>query len=194
MIVALPIGIASAVYLHEYARPGRLLRTVRLGISNLAGVPSVIFGLFGMAFFVIWLKFGVSILAGALTLGALSLPVIIGASEEALRAVPQTLPRGLVSPWRHQVADHLPGRFAGGLTRHTDRCHLGHQSSSRRDGTDHVYCCRILFPQFADIPSFLRSWPCRIISMYLPRLEPRSKRRDIYSMELPWSSSSLFWA
>ena len=90
MIVALPIGIASAIYLHEYARPGRLLHMVRLGINNLAGVPSVIFGLFGMAFFVIWLKFGVSILAGALTLGALSLPVIIGASEEALRAVPQT--------------------------------------------------------------------------------------------------------
>jgi phosphate transport system permease protein len=90
MIIALPIGIASAIYLHEYARPGRLLRTIRLGINNLAGVPSVIFGLFGMAFFVTWLKFGVSILAGALTLGALSLPVIISASEEALRTVSQT--------------------------------------------------------------------------------------------------------
>jgi phosphate transport system permease protein len=90
MLVALPIGIASAVYLHEYARPGRLLRTIRLGINNLAGVPSVIFGLFGMAFFVVWLRFGVSILAGALTLGALSLPVIISASEEALRTVSQT--------------------------------------------------------------------------------------------------------
>jgi phosphate transport system permease protein len=90
MVVALPIGIASAVYLHEYARPGRLLRTIRLGINNLAGVPSVIFGLFGLAFFVVWLKFGVSILAGALTLGALSLPVIISASEEALRTVSQT--------------------------------------------------------------------------------------------------------
>jgi phosphate transport system permease protein len=90
IIVALPIGVASAVYLHEYARPGRLLRIVRLGINNLAGVPSVVFGLFGLAFFVTYLKFGVSILSGALTLGALSLPVIIGASEEALRAVPQT--------------------------------------------------------------------------------------------------------
>jgi len=87
---ALPIGIASAIYLHEYARPGRLMRIIRLGINNLAGVPSVIFGLFGLAFFVTWLHFGVSILSGALTLGALSLPVIIGASEEALRAVPQT--------------------------------------------------------------------------------------------------------
>jgi phosphate transport system permease protein len=88
--VALPIGVASAIYLHEYARPGRIVRVIRLGINNLAGVPSVVFGLFGLAFFVTWLHFGVSILAGALTLGALSLPVIIGASEEALRAVPQT--------------------------------------------------------------------------------------------------------
>jgi phosphate transport system permease protein len=88
--VALPIGVASAIYLHEYARPGRLMRIIRLGINNLAGVPSVVFGLFGLAFFVTWLKFGISILAGAPTLGAMTLPVIIGAAEEALRAVPKT--------------------------------------------------------------------------------------------------------
>lgn len=90
IVVALPIGVASAVFLHEYARPGRLLRIIRLGINNLAGVPSVVFGLFGLAFFVVWLDFGVSILAGSLTLGAMTLPVIIGASEEALRSVPDT--------------------------------------------------------------------------------------------------------
>jgi phosphate transport system permease protein len=90
ILVAFPIGVASAVYLHEYARPGRTIRVIRLGINNLAGVPSVVFGLFGLAFFVIFLKMGVSILAGALTLGAMTLPVIIGASEEALRAVPQS--------------------------------------------------------------------------------------------------------
>jgi phosphate transport system permease protein len=88
--VALPIGVASAIYLNEYARPGKLLRIIRLGINNLAGVPSIVFGLFGLAFFVVWLQFGVSILSGALTLGAMSLPVIIGSSEEALRAVPDT--------------------------------------------------------------------------------------------------------
>jgi phosphate transport system permease protein len=90
MLVALPIGVASAVYLSEYARPGRVLRIIRLGINNLAGVPSVVFGLFGLAFFVIYLDMGISILAGSLTLGALTLPVIIGASEEAFRAVPGT--------------------------------------------------------------------------------------------------------
>ena len=90
LLVALPIGVASAIYLHEYARPGRLLRIIRLSINNLAGVPSVVFGLFGLAFFVVYLNMGVSILAGSLTLGALTLPVIIGASEEALRTVPDT--------------------------------------------------------------------------------------------------------
>jgi phosphate transport system permease protein len=88
--VALPIGVASAIYLNEYARPGKLIRIIRLGINNLAGVPSIVFGLFGLAFFVVWLQFGVSIIAGALTLGAMSLPIIIGSSEEALRAVPDT--------------------------------------------------------------------------------------------------------
>jgi len=88
--VALPIGVASAIYLHEYARPGRVVRLIRLAINNLAGVPSVVFGLFGLAFFVVYLEMGVSILAGSLTLGALTLPVIIGSTEEALRAVPDT--------------------------------------------------------------------------------------------------------
>ncbi|MCF8082421.1 MAG: phosphate ABC transporter permease PstA [Deltaproteobacteria bacterium] len=90
ILVALPIGMASAIYLHEYARPGRVVRIIRLGINNLAGVPSVVFGLFGLAFFVVFLNMGVSIVAGSLTLGALTLPVIIGATEEALRAVPDT--------------------------------------------------------------------------------------------------------
>ncbi|MCF8146769.1 MAG: phosphate ABC transporter permease PstA [Deltaproteobacteria bacterium] len=90
ILVALPIGVASSIYLNEYARPGRVVRIIRLGINNLAGVPSVVFGLFGLAFFVVYLNMGVSIIAGALTLGALTLPVIIGSTEEALRAVPDT--------------------------------------------------------------------------------------------------------
>ena len=90
MVVAFPLGVASAVYLSEYARQGMLVRTIRFGINNLAGVPSIVFGLFGLAFFVTWMKLEVSILSGALTLGILSLPVVIGTSEEALRAVPDT--------------------------------------------------------------------------------------------------------
>ncbi len=90
ILIALPIGVSSAIYLNEYAKSGRLVRIIRLGINNLAGVPSVVFGLFGLALFVVWLGFGVSIISGALTLAAMTLPVIIGASEEALRNVPDT--------------------------------------------------------------------------------------------------------
>ncbi len=90
ILVALPLGVASAIYLSEYAREGGLLRTVRLGIQNLAGVPSVVFGLFGVALLVVFFGFGTSLMAGSVTLGFLILPVVIGASEEALRQVPAT--------------------------------------------------------------------------------------------------------
>ncbi|MGD9031330.1 MAG: phosphate ABC transporter permease PstA [Desulfobacteraceae bacterium] len=120
ILVAFPIGVASAIYLHEYARPGRVLRIIRLGINNLAGVPSVVFGLFGLAFFVVWLNFGVSILAGALTLGALTLPVIIGASEEALRSVPDTYREASLglgaTKWQTIYRVVLPAALPGILT------------------------------------------------------------------------------
>ncbi|MFO7840526.1 MAG: phosphate ABC transporter permease PstA [Desulfosalsimonadaceae bacterium] len=90
MAVAFPLGLASAVYLSEYASQGMFMRAIRFGINNLAGVPSIVFGLFGLAFFVTWMDLEVSILSGSLTLGILSLPVVIGTSEEALRAVPDT--------------------------------------------------------------------------------------------------------
>jgi phosphate transport system permease protein len=123
LVVAFPIGVASAVYLNEYARPGKILRIIRLGINNLAGVPSVVFGLFGLAFFVIYLKMGVSLLAGALTLGAMSLPVIIGATEEALKAVPDTYREAslglgatkLQTIFRVVLWAALPGILTGGI-------------------------------------------------------------------------------
>jgi phosphate transport system permease protein len=90
IIVALPIGVMAAIYLTEYAKDGKVLRIVRLGINNLAGVPSVVFGLFGLALFCIYLEMGVSLAAGALTLSLMSLPIIIGATEEALRSVPDS--------------------------------------------------------------------------------------------------------
>lgn len=86
--VALPLGIACAIYLREYASSNWFTRLIRLSIVNLAGVPSVVFGLFGMGLFVLFFKFGVSILSGSLTLSFLILPVIITASEEALLSVP----------------------------------------------------------------------------------------------------------
>jgi len=88
-LVAVPIGVGGAVYLSEYARDTRLTRAIRLAIVNLAGIPSIVYGLFGLGMFVLFLGFGTSILAGSLTLAIMTLPVIISTAEEALRAVPQ---------------------------------------------------------------------------------------------------------
>lgn len=87
-LVSIPVGIGSAIYLSEYARDTFFTRSIRLAIINLAGIPSVVYGLFGLGLFVIFLQFGTSILAGSLTLSIMTLPIIISAAEEALRAVP----------------------------------------------------------------------------------------------------------
>jgi phosphate transport system permease protein len=90
-LFALPLGVGAGVYLAEYARRGLGTRIVRLSIANMAGVPSIVYGLFGLALFVITMKFGSSVLAGSLTLATLTLPVIISATEEAMRQVPHDL-------------------------------------------------------------------------------------------------------
>jgi phosphate transport system permease protein len=88
VLVAAPIGVATAVYLTEYTREGRLTTVIRFGADCLAGVPSIIFGLFGFVFFAITLGMGLSVLSGSLTLALMVLPTIIRTSEEAIRAVP----------------------------------------------------------------------------------------------------------
>ena len=87
-MISIPLGVGGAIYLSEYARDTKLTRSIRLALVNLAGIPSVVYGLFGLGMFVIFLGFGTSILAGALTLAIMTLPVMISAAEEALRAVP----------------------------------------------------------------------------------------------------------
>ncbi|WP_300465481.1 phosphate ABC transporter permease PstA [Desulfobacula sp.] len=120
ILVALPIGVASAIYLNEYATQGKLVRVIRLGINNLAGVPSIVFGLFGLAFFCIVLKMGVSVAAGGLTLGIMTLPVIIGASEEALKSVPNTYREASLAmgatKWQTIRKVVLPVAFPGIIT------------------------------------------------------------------------------
>lgn len=86
-LVSFPIGILSGIYMNEYATNGRLIKFVRIMTNNLSGVPSIVFGLFGMALFVNYFKFGDSILAGSLTLGLLSVPLIIRTTEEALKSI-----------------------------------------------------------------------------------------------------------
>lgn len=88
MIVVIPIGVTTAIFLAEYSKPGLLLKTVMMSIYTLAGVPSVVFGLFGLAVFVVAFNFGMSLLAGSLTLAIMILPYIISTSEEAIKAVP----------------------------------------------------------------------------------------------------------
>lgn len=88
-LFSVPLGIAAAIYLAEYAKDNQWTRLIRLAIINLAGIPSVVYGLFGLGLFVLFLNFGTSILAASLTLSIMTLPVIISTSEEALRAVPQ---------------------------------------------------------------------------------------------------------
>ncbi len=93
-VVAFPVGIMSGIYMSEYASKGWLVRFIRLMTNNLSGVPSIVFGLFGMALFVKYLGFGDSILAGSLTLGLLSLPLVIRTTEEALRDLPAGMREG----------------------------------------------------------------------------------------------------
>ena len=88
-VFSVPLGIAAAIYLSEYAKDTALTRLIRLAIINLAGIPSVVYGLFGLGLFVLFLQFGTSILAASLTLSIMTLPVIISTAEEALRSVPQ---------------------------------------------------------------------------------------------------------
>ncbi|HND49515.1 MAG TPA: phosphate ABC transporter permease PstA [Anaerolineales bacterium] len=88
-IFSVPLGIAAAIYLSEYAKDNQVTRLIRLAIINLAGIPSVVYGLFGLGLFVLFLQFGTSIFAASLTLSIMTLPVIISTAEEALRSVPQ---------------------------------------------------------------------------------------------------------
>ena len=93
-IFAFPLGIMSGIYMHEYAKSGRLVRFIRMMTNNLAGIPSIVFGLFGMSLFVNFFGFGDSILAGSLTLGLLALPLVIRTTEEALKAIPDSFREG----------------------------------------------------------------------------------------------------
>jgi phosphate transport system permease protein len=121
IIFALPIGLLAAIYLSEYSKDNLLTRLIKLAIVNLAGVPSVVYGLFGLALFVVFLKFGASIISGSLTLGIMILPVIITTSREALESVPYSFREVSLSVRREQMADHVgisscPSAIPGILT------------------------------------------------------------------------------
>ncbi|HOO97507.1 MAG TPA: phosphate ABC transporter permease PstA [Caldisericia bacterium] len=119
-IIAIPLGIASAIYLAEYAKPTRFTNLIRLAITTLAGVPSIVFGLFGLGLFVLLFGFGTSVIAGSFTLACLIMPTIIVASEESIRAVPRAFREGALalgaSKWQMIKTQVLPYSIPGMMT------------------------------------------------------------------------------
>jgi phosphate transport system permease protein len=119
-LAGVPVGVFAAIYLNEYARRNFVTRIIRLSIRNLAGVPSMVYGMFGVALFVHALSFGTSILSAGLTLGLLTLPVIITTAEEALKSVPDTYREGALAlgatKWSSIRTNVLPSAFPGILT------------------------------------------------------------------------------
>lgn len=119
-VIAFPVSVGAAVYLVEYAPRTWVTRVIQVNIANLAGVPSIVYGILGLTVFVRWLALGRSVISGALTLSILTLPVIVLASEEAIRAVPDSIRRAAygLGATRWQVVRHqvLPMAFPGILT------------------------------------------------------------------------------
>ena len=119
-LFSVPVGIGAAIYLEEFARKGRLANLIEVNISNLAGVPSIIYGLLGLAIFVRMFSMGRSVLAGGLTLGLLVLPVIVLSGREALRAVPNTIREGALAlgatRWQAVWRQVLPAALSGFMT------------------------------------------------------------------------------
>jgi phosphate transport system permease protein len=123
IIFALPLGVATSIYLTEYAKDNWLNRLVRIAIINLAGVPSIVYGLFGLGLFVLFFKLGTSILSGSLTLAIMILPVIISASEEAFKTVPVSFREASLAVgatkwqtiWKVVLPQALPGILTGAI-------------------------------------------------------------------------------
>jgi phosphate transport system permease protein len=119
-VLAIPLGMFAAIYLNEYAKQSRLTRLIRLSIRNLSGVPSIVYGLFGVILFVNILKFGTSILSAGMTLGLLTLPWTITASEEALKTIPNSYREGALAlgatKWQAIRTNVLPYAVPGMLT------------------------------------------------------------------------------
>ncbi len=117
---AVPLGVAAAVYLTEFVGRGRRARVVRAAVNNLAGVPSIVFGLFGLGFFVVFLRIGASLLAASLTLAVVVLPIVIVATEEALKGVPRDFRLGSAalgaSRWQTIARITLPQAVPGIIT------------------------------------------------------------------------------
>lgn len=136
LVIATPIGVGSAIYLNEYAKPGKIVRIIEFTTETLSGIPSIIFGLFGSVFFGTTLKLGYSLLTGALTLSLMILPLITRNTQEALRTVPDSYRSGALgmgaTKWHMIRTILLPSAMPGIIT--------------GSDSGDRTYCWRISSP------------------------------------------------
>ena len=168
-LFSVPVGMGAAIYLEEYAKPGRFSRLVELNIANLAGVPSIIYGLLGLAVFVRFFAFGRSVLAGGLTLGLLVLPVIVIAGREAIRAVPPSIREASLAlgatKWQtvsHQVVPAAIPGFMTGIILAISRA-LGEAAPLITMGalTFVTFVPHRLFDRFTALPIQIFNWTSR---------------------------------
>ncbi len=189
-IFSVPLGIAAAIYLSEYAPDNRWTRLIRIAIINLAGIPSVVYGLFGLGLFVIFLKFGTSILAASLTLSIMTLPVIISTSEEALRSVPQAFRTVSISVgatrWqtirRIVLKEALPGILTGVI--------LGLERAAGETAPILFTGAAFFLPQLPNSHS-TRPWPCLITFLSSRRKYPTCRFK--FNMAPRWCCWFLCW-
>ena len=143
-LFAFPVGVMSGIYMNEYVPKGWVVRFIRMMTNNLSGIPSIVFGLFGMALFVNYMDFGDSILAGSLTLGLLSLPLVIRTTEEALKAIPDSMREGsrALGATKLQTIWHVI--LPMGMPNSHYRTDSGAGACFGRDGTHPFHLCRLL--------------------------------------------------
>ena len=159
-IVVAPLGIGAAIYLSEYAADNRWTQSIRIAIISLAGIPSVVYGLFGLGLFVIFFNFGISILAGSLTLAIMTLPVIITTTEEALRAVPQSFRVVSRLCGSHPITNHTPHRSTPGIAGHHDRGHPWSRACCGRNSTQYSSLRQYSFCPTCHHQSWTQPWRC----------------------------------
>ena len=140
LIVAVPLGIFAAIYLVEYAKKGnKLVSIIRVTAETLTGIPSIVYGLFGMLFFVGYCKWGFSLLSGALTLAIMVLPVIMRTTEEALMAVTDSYREGSFGLGAGKPANRISRSFAECRSGHFIRCYFGNRTNCWRDRSIDLY-------------------------------------------------------
>ena len=163
ILIALPLGVGAALYLVEYTREGRITRLIRTGVDLLNGTPSIVFGLFGFAFIVLYLTVGVSLLAGQITLALMILPTVIRTTEESLKNIPAVTAGRESRPRCNPVADDQQGSPSPGSPGYCYRGDPLYRESGRGDCPDHVHRGCLFIP----VPSHSEFQPVMALPYHL---------------------------